>query len=50
MTRTRALYEAIFDFARTDGAPLGEAERIAAYFVDRIEAQVEEAVADADVA
>lgn len=50
MTRTDALYQAIFDFARNDGAPESECERIAAYFVDRIEAQVEEAVADADVA
>jgi len=44
------LYLAIFEFARNDGAPLSEAERIAAYFADRIEAEVESAVVDADVA
>jgi len=50
MTRTDALYQAIFDFARNDGAPESECERIAAYFADRIEAEVEMAVVDADVA
>jgi hypothetical protein len=48
MTRTRALYQAIFDFARDDGAPESECERIAAYFADRIEAEVEMAVAEGD--
>jgi uncharacterized membrane protein YqjE len=48
MTRTDALYQAIFDFAQNDGAPLSECERIAAYFVDRIEAEVEMAVVEGD--